>query len=177
MKIQLIGASGSGKSTLAAKLARELKLPLLSGDRYLWADDTFTRNHPVEERRKMLLEDMKHTSFIFDGAVDSWCDDIGIDPDLLIFLRMDDQKRLKRLYDREYERFGSRILEGGDLYENSQEFLAWAASYETDTAVKGNCLGVHLRLVREAKCRTVTIDAALPEDEVLMAALEHISAL
>ena len=35
-----------------------------------------------------------------------------------------------RLRHREHARFGERILPGGDMYEHSQAFLAWAASYD-----------------------------------------------
>ena len=37
---------------------------------------------------------------------------------------------MERLLQREQERFGERILLGGDMYEQSQAFLAWAASYD-----------------------------------------------
>lgn len=39
--------------------------------------------------------------------------------------------RMDRLRQREHERYGDRITPGGDLYEKSQEFLDWAASYDT----------------------------------------------
>ena len=38
--------------------------------------------------------------------------------------------RMARLRHREHARFGERILPGGDMYEQSQAFLAWAASYD-----------------------------------------------
>ena len=37
---------------------------------------------------------------------------------------------MERLRQREHARFGERILPGGDMYETSQAFLAWAASYD-----------------------------------------------
>jgi hypothetical protein len=37
---------------------------------------------------------------------------------------------MERLHRRERERFGERILPGGDMYEVSQAFLTWAASYD-----------------------------------------------
>jgi len=37
---------------------------------------------------------------------------------------------MARLHNREHARFGTRILPGGDMYETSQAFLAWAASYD-----------------------------------------------
>ena len=37
---------------------------------------------------------------------------------------------MARLRQREHERFGERILPGGDMYEQSQAFLGWAASYD-----------------------------------------------
>ena len=35
--------------------------------------------------------------------------------------------RLERLRHREHERYGERIMPGGDMYETSQEFLDWGS--------------------------------------------------
>jgi hypothetical protein len=36
----------------------------------------------------------------------------------------------ERLRQRETERYGERIMAGGDMYEQSQAFLDWASSYD-----------------------------------------------
>jgi hypothetical protein len=50
--------------------------------------------------------------------------------ELVVFLAIPHAVQMARLRRREHERFGERILPGGDMYEQSQAFLAWAASYD-----------------------------------------------
>jgi len=50
--------------------------------------------------------------------------------ELVVFLWIPQHRQLARLRQREYERHGARILPGGDMYAQSQAFLAWAASYD-----------------------------------------------
>jgi hypothetical protein len=50
--------------------------------------------------------------------------------ELVVFLWVPQDVRMERLRRRELARFGVRILPGGDMYEQSQAFLAWAASYD-----------------------------------------------
>ena len=45
---------------------------------------------------------------------------------------IDPETRLARLRKREYERFGERIGEGGDMEKIHRNFMAWAARYDTD---------------------------------------------
>jgi hypothetical protein len=49
---------------------------------------------------------------------------------LVVFLWVPHAVRMDRLHRREHTRFGERILPGGNMYEQSQAFLAWAASYD-----------------------------------------------
>ena len=51
--------------------------------------------------------------------------------ELVVFLWLPPDVRLKRLRHSEHERYGKRIMPGRDRYEQSQEFLDWAASYDT----------------------------------------------
>ena len=50
--------------------------------------------------------------------------------ELVVFLWILHNVRIARLRHREHTRFGERILPGGDMYESSQTFLAWAVSYD-----------------------------------------------
>jgi len=50
--------------------------------------------------------------------------------ELVVFLWIPHDIRMERLRQREHERFGERILPGGDMYESPQAFLAWASSYD-----------------------------------------------
>src|SRR4029434_8468451 len=71
-----------------------------------------------------------HDSWVLSGSLCGW-GDVAIPLfELVVFLRVPHDVRMARLHRREHARFGTRILPGGDMYEVSQAFLTWAASYD-----------------------------------------------
>ncbi|MEA4919730.1 MAG: AAA family ATPase [Clostridiaceae bacterium] len=173
MRIQIIGASGSGKSTLTHALGKRLGVPVLSGDHYLWQDDEFSKTRPMPQRIALLREDMdKNGSFVFDGQIDAFIPSVHLCSDFLIFLLLDEDSRIKRLDARELERFGNRVLTGGDLYESSQEFLKWAASYRTPTNNKGTYLSYHIKMYNSFSGKKLVLSSALPVEALIQHILE-----
>lgn len=53
MKLQLIGASGTGKSTLGKYIAEKEQIKWIDTDDYLWKDEHFSENYPIDQRLKM----------------------------------------------------------------------------------------------------------------------------
>ena len=157
MIIQLLGAAGCGKSTLGQILSQELGIPLLCSDHYLWQDAEFTRTRPLPQRRALLQGDLARCpAFVLDGGLHGWLEEPLFTPDLLVLLRTDPALRMERLGLREAQRFGPRALPGGDHYETTQEFLQWAATYET-AQEESNCLATHLALVAAAPCPSLVL--------------------
>jgi cytidylate kinase len=84
---------------------------------------------PAEERVELLLSDMKkYGSFVVSGDISDWSKEFLTAFDLVIFLTAPADIRMKRIENREYERWGDRVREGGDMYEQQQKFRAFAAS-------------------------------------------------
>lgn len=163
MKIQVIGASGTGKSTLCRTISEQTGVFWIDSDKYLWKDEAFTENHPVEERMRLCQEDMaRHQDYIVSGSVYSWHPEGFQDRDMLVLLRLDEEARMKRLYDRELARFGERMLPGGDHYELTVEFLDWCRTYLSEDENAINSLACHMLRLREAKCKTLVLDAGQP---------------
>ncbi len=50
----------------------------------------------------------------------------------MVFLYVEPNIRVKRVHDRAVERFGERVLEGGDMYESHMKFLQSNRKYEKD---------------------------------------------
>lgn len=129
--IILLGANGSGKSTLGRELARVLNFAHFDVEEYYFykTDIPFTSMRPEEERTWMLLSDMeKHGSFVVSGDISDWSKEFLTAFDLVIFLSAPADIRMKRIENREHERWGDRIREGGDMYEQQKKFRAFAAS-------------------------------------------------
>ncbi|MEK3904022.1 AAA family ATPase [Paenibacillus sp. FSL R7-0179] len=130
-RIHIMGASGAGTSTLGKALAARLPYVQLDSDDYFW-EQKYSRPSDVTERLSRLRADMaQHEPWILSGAVCGWGDSLRDTFDLVIFLWIPEQVRLDRLRAREYERYGDEGLPGGDKYEDVQEFMAWAAQYDT----------------------------------------------
>jgi shikimate kinase len=129
--IILLGPNGAGKSTLGRELARMLNFAHFDVEDYWFykTDLPFTVIRPPEERNAMMLSDMKkHGSFVVSGNISDWSDEFPTMFDLAVFLTAPIDIRMKRIENREYVRWGDRVREGGDMYEQQQKFRAFAAT-------------------------------------------------
>ena len=132
-RIHILGASGSGTTTLGRALAARLQCPHFDTDDYFWlpTDPPFTTQRERTERAQLLMDDLTaHDAWVLSGSLCGW-GDVAI-PRLSwsSSYGFPTTVRMERLRRREHARFGERILPGGDMYEASQAFLAWAASYD-----------------------------------------------
>lgn len=163
MKIQVIGASGTGKSTLCKYISEKTGIYWIDTDKYLWKDSSFTENHLVEERFKMYNDDIaNHQDYVVSGSVHSWNPEGFNDRELLVLLILDEEIRMKRIYDREFARFGERMLPGGDHYHLTCEFLDWCRTYLTEDENAVNSLASHMLRLKEASCKTLVLDGNQP---------------
>jgi adenylate kinase family enzyme len=132
-RIHILGASGSGTTTLGRALAARLQCPHCDTDDYFWlpADPPYTHQRERTERAQLLMNDITaHDAWVVSGSLCGW-GDVAIPLfELVVFLWVPQDVRMEHLRRRELARFGARILPGGDMYEQSQAFLAWAASYD-----------------------------------------------
>jgi adenylate kinase family enzyme len=131
--MHILGASGSGMTALGRALAERLQCPHFDTDDYFWlpTDPPFTHQRARTERQRLLMDDLTaHDSWVVSGSLCGW-GDVAIPLfELVVFLSIPPDIRMARLRQREHERCGERILPGGDMYEKSQQFFAWAASYD-----------------------------------------------
>jgi adenylate kinase family enzyme len=131
--IHILGASGSGTTTLGRALSQRLQCLFFDTDAYFWlpTDPPFTGKRETTLRQQLLMDDLTaHKSWVLSGSLCGW-GDLAIPLfDLVVYLWLPTDIRLERLRQREIERYGERIMPGGDMYEQSQAFLDWAASYD-----------------------------------------------
>jgi adenylate kinase family enzyme len=132
-RIHILGASGSGTTTLGQALAEQLQCPHFDTDEYFWlpTDPPFvTKRVPIARQQRLMDDLTAHDSWILSGSLCGW-GDIAIPLfALVVFLWLPTAIRLERLRQREHQRYGERIMPGGDMYAGSQAFLDWAASYD-----------------------------------------------
>jgi adenylate kinase family enzyme len=132
-RIHILGASGSGTTTLGRALAARLQCPHFDTDDCFWllTDPPYTQHRERTERARLLMDDLtSQDAWMLSGSLCGW-GDVAISLfELVVYLAIPHDIRMARLRQRELARFGARILSGGDMYEKSQQFLAWAASYD-----------------------------------------------
>lgn len=163
MRIQVIGASGTGKSTLCELISRKTGVHWIDTDVYLWKDNSFTENNPIEKRCELYKNDItNYPDYIVSGSVHSWNPEGFQDRELLVLIVLDEEIRFKRLYDREFSVFGDRMLPGGDHYELTRQFLEWCKTYTTEDENAVNSLACHMALLSKAHCKTLILDGNQP---------------
>lgn len=84
-------------------------------------------------------------------------------PDFTLAVRVvtDTPTRLARIKQREYARFGVRILPGGDMYDHHQAFLQWAAGYD-DGGLDTRSAVLHNEWQKQLACPILTVDGTAP---------------
>lgn len=134
--IMITGPSGSGKSSLGKIVAEKLDFPFFDVDDYIWKKNTpkpYTQMYSKAEKISRLscnIEPCEH--FVMAGSMSSFHQAFDNKFEMMVFLYAEPEIRLQRVHKRAMERFGKRILEGGDLYESHRKFLESNRRYETD---------------------------------------------
>lgn len=132
--IHIFGASGSGTSTLGKKISMELGYRFMDTDDYFWlpTNPRFTAKRSAEEHLHMMRTDIQNAeNAVISGSLVDWGDALIPLFTLAIRLETATDIRICRIAQRERERFGARIDVGGDMFQQHQEFLAWAKMYDT----------------------------------------------
>jgi adenylate kinase family enzyme len=164
VKIQIIGGSGTGKSTLAKFISEKENIKWIDTDNYLWKDDSFKENNPIEKRKEMYQKDMElGDNYVVSGSVFSWCPKGFSDRDVLVFLFLDEAVRMERLRNREMDR-GMWLDENGK-YTN--DFLEWCKTYltEEDKSMAGTYAEQSYQM-ELSKSPVLKLDSSRPVEEL-----------
>ncbi len=168
--IHLFGASGSGTTTLGRALSEALHLRHLDTDDYYWlpTDPKFTAKRPIPERLMLMNADIDSAEHgtVISGSLTGWGDPLTPRFTLAVRVVTDSDIRLERLRTREYARFGERILPGGDMHQQHQDFLAWAAQYD-DGDVHMRSRANHDLWQQGLSCPVLAVDGAHPLDALV----------
>lgn len=137
--IIICGANGSGKTTLGKALSQALNYKHMDIEDYYFIESPIPYSNPRtrHEVQNLILRDIeKYDNFII-SAVNG---DLGKEINRLyrcaIYLSAPLELRLNRAKQRAYDKFGNRILVGGDMYEQEQGFFDYVANRSTEKAEK-----------------------------------------
>lgn len=167
--IHIYGASGSGTTTLGLALCEKYGYKHMDTDDYFWlsTDPPFTNNRILTERIALMEHDIKqYENVVISGSLSGWGDVLIPYFDLAIRVITPAEVRLQRLREREFKRFGSRILEHGDMYEENRKFLKWAEEYDIgDINMRSKIM--HDRWSELLACDKIIVDGTKPVQENL----------
>uniref|UniRef100_UPI000565131F shikimate kinase n=1 Tax=Clostridium beijerinckii TaxID=1520 RepID=UPI000565131F len=108
-----------------------------------------------EEKINRLMTDIsKRTHFVMAGSMDSFNQPFVPLFDLAIHITASVNTRIARIHKREYEVYGERILEGGDMYEVHCRFLDNSARYDTDGSP---CMSTHTQWADSLPCKVLRL--------------------
>lgn len=166
--IHIYGASGSGTSTIGKYISDKLGYYFMDTDDYFWqtTNPPYTIKRNVSERLFMMEKDInEHEKVVISGSLVGWGDALISLFSLAIRVETDTNIRLERLMRREGERFGNRIVIGGDMYEQHQAFLKWAAAYD-DGNLDIRSRAEHDEWQKKLSCKNILVDGSLPLEKI-----------
>lgn len=159
--ILICGLNGAGKSTLGKTVAKKLNFYFLDSE-----DLYFTKgnNHSIyassrshEEARRLLFREMKaHENFVFASVKGDYGETIYPFFQYAVLIEVPKEIRIQRVENRSYQKFGNRMLPGGDLHEQEKRFFEFVKSREEDTVEKW---------VQSLTCPMIRVDGTKPVEE------------
>jgi len=158
--IHILGASGSGTTTLGQTLERKYKYKWLDTDNFFWfpTEQPFTRSRSREERISLMAASIEENpKCVISGSLCEWGDVFIPKFNLVIFVYTPTDIRKERLKKREYERYGERIYEGGDMYDEHIKFINWAMAYDTGD-MNMRSLNTHEEWLKQLVCPVIKLD-------------------
>lgn len=169
MKIIIFGASGTGKTTLGKLISEKLNWMFLDSDDYYWekTNPPFEVKIPLERRNENLKTDFKkYENVIVCGSLCTWSKFWNTAFDLGIFLRLPKTVRMKRLQNREIERYGDELITNEEIKKKSIAFLEWAEKYDDETSDRLR-IKEHQNWIEELDCSIIEINRDLTKDEMI----------
>lgn len=168
--IILCGLNGAGKSTLGKALAERLQFPFIDiEDLYF---PTTSSDYPyaaprTREQVKQLLSQKIQTEehFVLASVKGDYGEALARSLHVAVFLTVPKDIRIRRVRNRSFQKFGDRILPGGDLQEQEERFFRFVES-RSESAVED--------WIQTLACPILRLDGTKPIEENVAIILAHL---
>ena len=159
--IQICGLNGSGKSTLGRALAEKIGFYFIDDENLYFSrsnpNEPYTNPKPRHEVEQLLMNEVKnHPDFVFAAVKGDYDKDIISMYDYVIMIEVPKSVRSKRVRNRSFKKFGSRMLLGGDLYNQEEAFFQMVESRQSSYVENW---------LQTVKCPIIRVDGTKPIDE------------
>ncbi|MCH5265829.1 MAG: AAA family ATPase [Lachnospiraceae bacterium] len=167
--ILICGLNGVGKSTLGKALAEKLNFHFIDNeDLYFSKTDPhyiYASPRTREEVEKLLFNEIKaHENFVFTSVKGDYRDCLSFFK-YAILIHVPREIRLQRVKDRAFQKFGNRMLPGGDLHEQEENFF---------DLVKSRAENMVEEWVQSLSCPVIRVDGTKPIEENTTCIIEQI---
>ena len=159
--IIICGLNGCGKTTAGREVAQRLGFKRMDVEDYYFPASAvpFSVSRTKDEVRALMWADIqKHQNFVMSSVGCDWGDEIEGSFALAVFLTAPKEIRMDRIDRREVIRFGDRVQEGGDMYEQQRQFRKFVAGRSEET---------YRAQLQRLRCPVLELDATLPLEEVV----------
>lgn len=186
--IAIMGLNGGGKSTLSHMLTEEIDYFEMDVEDYFFPEqkssrklsfennDTIYSEHLGElpfsnprlksEVQSEILADIEaHPKFILTGVTMNWNHAILSHINIAFLIQTPLEERLKRIKEREERRFGSRVLSGGDMYQQHMEFQNVVANRDSKSVMES---------AMKLRCSIIKVDGTLPVIKNVQKIMEYL---
>lgn len=157
----MCGLNGCGKSTLGRALAQKIGFHLIDNEELFFtrnaADEPYQNPRSRAEVEKLLMEEVrKHGDFVLAAVRGNYGKEILPLYRYTVLMEVPKEIRMERIRNRSFQKFGSRMRAGGELYEQEEAFFRTAASRPEDYAAAWT---------RTLDCPVLSVDGTRPVDE------------
>lgn len=168
--IIICGLNGAGKSTIGKALAIKLDFHFIDNEElYFPKKDphytyAFPRTH--EEVEQLLFSEIKtHENFVFASVKGDYGETIYPFFKYAVLIDVPKDIRMQRVKNRSFQKFGSRMLPGGDLFEQEENFFNFVKSRAENTVEEW---------VQSLSCPIIQVDGTKPIEENVKFIIEWI---
>lgn len=155
------GLNGSGKSTLGKELAIKLGFHFIDNEDLFFPktdpDYLYAAPRSLDEVVDLLMDEVRaHENFVFAAVKGNYGDEILPYYDYAVLIDVPKDIRLQRVQNRSFQKFGKRMLPGGDLYGKEKAFFDMADS-RPEAYVE--------EWVQSLRCPVIRVDGTKPVGE------------
>lgn len=139
--IMICGLNGCGKSTLGKALSEELGFHFIDNE-YLFfsrtqTDEPYTNPRSREEAENLFAKEVsEHDHFVFASVTGDYAEELSNLYQYVVLINVPKEIRMQRVRNRSFEKFGNRMLPGGDLYEAEDAFFGFVENRSEDHVEK-----------------------------------------
>lgn len=139
--IAIVGTNGSGKTTLGKRLSELLSYKHMDVEDYYFprikqADESeipYSNPRTRDEVMELIKADIKkYRQVVFSAVHGDYGSEVNSSYDCIIYIEIPRELSLARVKKRAVDKFGKRVLEGGDMYEQEQRFFEMVESRTMD---------------------------------------------